>query len=120
MACASEPPSLITSPATVSRCPTYGMSPPLRTWLWCFSSAYTSAFENWPVSFGVEVCSLTVGFPLSLTLTIARGGDIDICPAPGDKVGANDEVAQNRASRHSAPSRIVEKARRPHHCIMMH
>src|SRR6476620_7330682 len=73
MACASEPPSLITSPATVSRCPTYGMSPPLRTWLWCFSSAYTSAFENWPVSFGVEVCSLTVGFPLSHSDHSERG-----------------------------------------------
>jgi hypothetical protein len=33
IACASDPPSLITRPATVSRCPTYGMSPPLRTWL---------------------------------------------------------------------------------------
>src|SRR5439155_26478693 len=65
MACVSEPPSLITRPATVSRCPTYGMSPPLRTWVWCFSSAYTSAFENWPVSFGVEVCSLNAFLPIS-------------------------------------------------------
>jgi hypothetical protein len=53
---------------------------------------------------------------LSLTLTIARGGDIAICPVPGDKVGANDKVAENRAN----PSRIVDKARPPHHCIMMH
>jgi hypothetical protein len=34
------------------------MSPPLRTWLWCLHSAYTSAFENWPDNFGVSVRSL--------------------------------------------------------------
>src|SRR3954447_19388168 len=92
MACVSEPPSLITSPATARRYPTYGMSPPLRTWLWCFSSAYTSAFENWPVSFGVEVCSLIFDLS-SFSSTITAEGGIEICPRMRDNGGSSDKIA---------------------------
>ncbi len=73
IACGWLPPASMTRLATDSRCPRYGMSPPLRVWVRCSSAVYCNASANSSVNRG-SVVVLAI-FPLfssfSVTLTVA-------------------------------------------------